>query len=160
MFPYFDGRRTQQFLNREKTTKVIVIILFNGGGTTWTGDLKCREVKTGFCRKRLMLTGSSETLIAWKSGNATYVPLWDRMEGAWLWTRKKKALKNDPGGWGDVYVQYGAINVLSRMGIKLRMVILSINKAYFCKMFENFLFCACALKVSRNRFYCMTIINE
>jgi hypothetical protein len=22
------------------------------GGTTWTGDLKCREVKTGYCRKR------------------------------------------------------------------------------------------------------------
>jgi hypothetical protein len=29
------------------------------------GDLKCREVKTGFCRKRQMQTGSSETLIGW-----------------------------------------------------------------------------------------------
>jgi hypothetical protein len=33
-----------------------------------------------------MQTGSSETLIGWKSGKTTYVPLWDRMEGAWLWT--------------------------------------------------------------------------
>ncbi len=24
------------------------------GGMTWTGDFKCREVKTGFCRKRWM----------------------------------------------------------------------------------------------------------
>jgi hypothetical protein len=33
-------------------------------------DLNCREVrvKTGFCRKRPMQTGSSETLIGWKSG--------------------------------------------------------------------------------------------
>ncbi len=33
-------------------------------------------------------TGSSETLIGWKSGQTTLVPLWDRMEGAWLWTQK------------------------------------------------------------------------
>ncbi len=38
----------------------------NRGGTKWTGDLKCREVKTGFCRKRSMQTSSSETLIVWK----------------------------------------------------------------------------------------------
>ncbi len=53
---------------------------------TWTGDFKCREVKTGFCRKRLTQTGSSGTLIGWKSGQTTFIPLWDRMEGAWLWT--------------------------------------------------------------------------
>jgi hypothetical protein len=35
-----------------------------------------------------MQTGSSETLIGLKSGKTTYVPLWDRMEGAWLWTLK------------------------------------------------------------------------
>jgi hypothetical protein len=34
-----------------------------------------------------MQTGFSETLIGWKSGKTTYVPLWDRMEGAWLWTQ-------------------------------------------------------------------------
>jgi hypothetical protein len=34
------------------------------------GDLKRREVKTGFCRKR-MQTGSSETLTGWKSGKTT-----------------------------------------------------------------------------------------
>ncbi len=56
------------------------------GGTPWTGDFKCREVKTGFCRNRSMQAGCSGTLIGWKSGQTTYVPLWDRMEGAWLWT--------------------------------------------------------------------------
>ncbi len=54
---------------------------------TWTGDFKCREVKTGFCRKRWTQTGSSGTLIGWKSGQTTFIPLWDRMEGALLWTR-------------------------------------------------------------------------
>ncbi len=24
--------------------------------------------------------------MGWKSGKTTYVPLWDKMEGAWLWT--------------------------------------------------------------------------
>ncbi len=48
-------------------------------GTTWTGDSKCREVKTGFGRKRPMQTGSSETLIGWKSGKTTCVPLRDRI---------------------------------------------------------------------------------
>ncbi len=32
------------------------------GDTPWTRDLKCREVEIGFCRKRQMQTGSSETL--------------------------------------------------------------------------------------------------
>jgi hypothetical protein len=56
------------------------------GCTTWTGYFKCREVKTGFYRIRSMQTGSSGTLIGWKSGQTTFVPLWDRMEGAWLRT--------------------------------------------------------------------------
>ncbi len=34
-----------------------------GSVTTWTGDLKCREVKTGFSRKKWMQTSSSGTLI-------------------------------------------------------------------------------------------------
>jgi hypothetical protein len=33
-----------------------------------------------------MQNGSSGTLIGWKSAQTTFVPLWDRMEGAWLWT--------------------------------------------------------------------------
>ncbi len=37
-----------------------------------------------------MQTGSSETLIGWKSGQTTFVPLWDRMEGAWLRTQAKR----------------------------------------------------------------------
>ncbi len=44
------------------------------------GRFQMQGVKTG------LQTGSSETLIGWKSGQTTYVPLWDRMEGAWLWT--------------------------------------------------------------------------
>jgi hypothetical protein len=34
-----------------------------------------------------MQTRCSETLIGWKSGKTTCVPLWDRMERAWLWTQ-------------------------------------------------------------------------
>ncbi len=33
-----------------------------------------------------MQTGSSGTLIGWKSGQTIFVPLWDWMEGAWLRT--------------------------------------------------------------------------
>ncbi len=54
-----------------------------GSAPRW---VECREVKTGFCWKRSMQTGSSETLIGWKSGQTTFVPLWDQTEGAWLWT--------------------------------------------------------------------------
>ncbi len=36
---------------------------------------------------KYMQTGSSGTLIGWKSGQTTFVPLWDRMEGAWLRTQ-------------------------------------------------------------------------
>ncbi len=31
-----------------------------------------------------MQTGSSGTLIGWKSGQTTFVPLWDQLEGAWI----------------------------------------------------------------------------
>ncbi len=48
-----------------------------------SNDFKCREVK----REGWMQTDSSWTLIGWKSGQTTYVPLCDRMEGAWLWTQ-------------------------------------------------------------------------
>ncbi len=34
-----------------------------------------------------MKTGSPGTLIGWKSGQTTFVPLWDWMEGAWLRTQ-------------------------------------------------------------------------
>ncbi len=39
-----------------------------------------------------MQTGSSGTLIGWKSGQTTFVPLWDRMEGAWLRTQQQSFL--------------------------------------------------------------------
>ncbi len=53
--------------------------------TTRTGDIRCREVKTDFAERdkckpvllRLSLGGNLE--------NHSYVPLLDRMEGAWLW---------------------------------------------------------------------------
>ncbi len=57
------------------------------GCTSRTGYFKCREVKTGFYRNKSMQTGSSGTPIGWKSGQTTFVPLWDRMEGAWLRTQ-------------------------------------------------------------------------
>jgi hypothetical protein len=37
-----------------------------------------------------MPTGSSETLIGCKSGKTTNIPLWDGMEGAWLWAQGGK----------------------------------------------------------------------
>jgi hypothetical protein len=52
------------------------------------GRFQMQGGKTGLCRKRSMQTGYSWTLIGWKSDKTTYVPLWDRMEGAWLWTLK------------------------------------------------------------------------
>ncbi len=36
-----------------------------------------------------MQTDSPETLIGWKYEKTTYFSLWDRMEGAWLWTQDK-----------------------------------------------------------------------
>jgi hypothetical protein len=66
--------------------------------TTRTGYFKCREVKTGFYRNKSMQTGSSGTLIGWKSGQTTFVPLWDRMEGAWLRTQYKSVPGGGPTG--------------------------------------------------------------
>ncbi len=40
-----------------------------------------------------MQTGSSGTLIGWKSGQTTFVPLWDRMEGAWLRTQDRHRIR-------------------------------------------------------------------
>ncbi len=72
-------------LNRRLPKEIRTMRNLNRGGTTWTGDFKW-EVKTGFCRKRYMQTGSSETLIGWKCGKTTYVPLWDRFfwDSQWL----------------------------------------------------------------------------
>jgi hypothetical protein len=53
------------------------------------GRFQMQGGKTGFCRNRSMQTGSSGTLIGWKSGQTNYVPLWDRMEGSWLWTQRQ-----------------------------------------------------------------------
>ncbi len=45
-----------------------------------------------------MQTGSSGTLIGWKSGQTTFVPLWDRMERAWLWTLHSREANSISGG--------------------------------------------------------------
>ncbi len=68
--------------------KIYRLTLYLQRRWTWTGDFKCREVKTGFYRNKSMQTGSSGTLIGWKSGQTTFVPLWDWMEGAWLRTQQ------------------------------------------------------------------------
>ncbi len=78
---------------------------------TWTGDFKCREVKTGFYRNRSMQTGSSGTLIGWNSGQTTFVPLWDWMEGAWLRTLAKQC------HWLTVWL-IGKKNTTSRSWVK------------------------------------------
>ncbi len=83
---------------------------------TWTGDFKCREVKTGFCRNISMQTGSSGALIGWKSGQTTFVPLWDWMEGAWLRTQANRRQKR-----GLVW--------------RIRTKISQIIKDYFCLPF-------------------------
>ncbi len=61
------------------------------------GSSQMREVKTGFYLQRSMQIGSSETLIGWKLRITTFFPLWDRMEGAWLWTQCIKIFWLTPG---------------------------------------------------------------
>ncbi len=58
-------------------------------------EIQMQWGKTGFCR--FCTNNSSETLISWKSGKNTYIPLWDRMEGAWLWTLEDKVRKETTG---------------------------------------------------------------
>ncbi len=50
------------------------------------GIFQMQGGKNRIYRNRSMQTGSSGTLIGWKSGQTTFVPLWDRMEGPWLRT--------------------------------------------------------------------------
>jgi hypothetical protein len=87
---------TSQFLSDRDTVKTgqleETITVKSRGCTTRTGYFKCREVKTGFYRNKSMQTGTSGTLIGWKSGQTTFVPLWDRMEGAWLRTQDENTL--------------------------------------------------------------------
>ena len=84
------------FLRRNCNVSLITFSNFQANRVqrrwSWTGDFKCREVKTGFYRKKWGQTGSSGTLIGWKSGQTTFVPLWDRMEGAWLWTQRREGV--------------------------------------------------------------------
>ncbi len=79
------------------------------------GDLKCREVKTGFAQRdecKPLISNFLLTLIGWKSGKTTYVPLWDRMEGGWLWTLELGKNHLCPSMWpngGSVAMDSGTL---------------------------------------------------
>jgi hypothetical protein len=80
----------------QKAKQNVIIKKIGQRRWTWTGYFKCREVKTRFYRNRSMQTGSSGTLIGWKSGQTTFVPLWDRIEGAWLRTQERDLEAQNP----------------------------------------------------------------
>jgi hypothetical protein len=54
------------------------------------GRFQMQGGKNWILPKEINQTGSSRTLIGWKSGQTTFAPLWDRMEGAWLWTQERR----------------------------------------------------------------------
>ncbi len=72
-----------------------------------------------------MQTGSSGTLIGWKSGQTIFIPLWDRMEGAWLRTQgttqqvSSKIRKNCTGGGGVNYVVKGIKKIHQYPNVKI-----------------------------------------
>jgi hypothetical protein len=80
--PVFAKTRPKHSFCMTENERFGLVFVKTGSINSGTGDFKCREVKTGFCRNRLMQTSSSETLNGWKSGQTIYVPIWDRMEGA------------------------------------------------------------------------------
>jgi hypothetical protein len=51
-----------------------------------SGDLRCREGKLDFAEKNKCKTVLLRLSLAGNLEKNTYVSLWDRMEGAWLWT--------------------------------------------------------------------------
>ncbi len=67
------------------------------------GRSQMQGSKNWILPKAININGSSETLIGWKSGKTTYIPLWTRKEGAWLWTRKERAIPGIPIGFFDPY---------------------------------------------------------
>jgi hypothetical protein len=50
------------------------------------GRFQMQGGKNWFLPKEMNANRSFGNLIGWKSGQTTFIPLWDRMEGAWLWT--------------------------------------------------------------------------
>jgi hypothetical protein len=51
------------------------------------GRFQIQGGKNWILPKETNETGSSGTLIGWKSGQTTFVTLWDQMDGSWLWTQ-------------------------------------------------------------------------
>ena len=71
-----------------RTVKGTVTREGEGGSIYFFAELFQEKKSHDFHSKnKSMQTGSSGTLIGWKSGQTTFVPLWDRMEGAWLQTQ-------------------------------------------------------------------------
>jgi hypothetical protein len=68
-------KRTNQNQNQNQNQKIKSERKTDQRRWTGTGDFKCREVKTGFYRNKSRQTDSSGTLIGWKSGQTTFVPL-------------------------------------------------------------------------------------
>ncbi len=61
------------------------------GGPTWTGRFQMQGGKNWTLRKEINANRffwDSHRLEIWKT---TYIPLWDRMEGTWLWTQHRVA---------------------------------------------------------------------
>ncbi len=69
-----------------------------------------------------MQTGSSVTLIGWISGQTTFVPLWDRMEGAWL-----RTLGGSPMVLSYFILRFSVRNMSYRVGSKID-ILLSISR--------------------------------
>jgi hypothetical protein len=72
-----------------------------------------------------MQAGSSGTLIGWKSGQTTFVPLWDWMEGPWLrtqesvqnfglyvWSGIRFSLYRVRADWGSLIIIIMIINIV------------------------------------------------
>ncbi len=53
------------------------------------GRFQMQGGKNWILPKEINANRISGTLIGWKSGQTTYFPLWDRMEGSWLWTLRR-----------------------------------------------------------------------
>jgi hypothetical protein len=88
-----------------------------------------------------MQTGSSGTLIGWKSGQTTFVPLWDRMEGAWLRTQLREQIcqtsKSDQQEWQSVVVLNGPNIFLTETNISFLKFICGILNRGMANSFWN-----------------------
>jgi hypothetical protein len=90
-----------------------------------------------------MQTGSSGTLICWKSGQTTFFSLWDRMEGVWLWTQYRNECINVPISKLRIETKPKRFGVFQKIFFKMG-TFLFISKIFKTKpkrfvVFQNFL---------------------